>query len=118
MQLLLKQLESVLSDSKISSLVIAALRFDEDLMKGLIPITSNTIDQISFEEIVQVALKCSLHNFSESDSAKRKLEGEAHLLVPLQNVFCKSILKKAQSSIDNRFRKFSSVEHRKVLLFQ
>ena len=96
---LLKKFESVLSDSKISSLVIAALRFDEDLMKGLIPITSNTVDQISFEEIVQDVLKCSLHNFSDLDSANRELEGEAHI-GQFTKCVLQAILKKAQSNIE------------------
>ncbi len=54
-----KQLEFLLSDGKISSFVIAALRLDEDLAKGLIPKkTAETVDQASFEEIVQAASKC------------------------------------------------------------
>jgi adenosylcobinamide hydrolase len=100
-QQLQKQLELILSDGKISSLVIAALRLDEDLVKGLIPITANTIDEASFSEIVQAALKRSQHDFSEFDFAKGKLEDGGNL-GPFTKCVLQVILKKAQSNIPNR----------------
>jgi adenosylcobinamide hydrolase len=57
-QKLEKQVEKILSDGRIASLVIASLRFDDDLEKGLIPANaSNSVDKVVFEEIIQTALK-------------------------------------------------------------
>ncbi len=57
-----KQVDLILSDKKIVPLLIAALRLDEDLEKGLIPKDhTNTIDNAAFEEIIMAALKHSLN---------------------------------------------------------
>ena len=75
-----KRVESILSDPKISSLVIASLRLDEDLAKGLIPKkTQNTLDQASFEEIINFASKCFSNDFTELSFKKAKPEDEAML---------------------------------------
>ena len=61
-------------------LLLHALRLDEDLAKGLIPKkTANTVDQVSFEEIVQSAVKCSSDDFSEFAFNKTKPEDDAQL---------------------------------------
>ncbi len=94
-----KQLELILSDRKITSLVIAALRLDEDLAKGLIPTkTANTVDQVSFEEIVQSASKCSSDDFSQFALNKSKADDEAQL-GPYTKCVLQAILKKTRSNI-------------------
>ena len=94
-----KQLDSILSDSKIASLVIAALRLDEDLEKGLFPEkNANAIDLGSFEEIVQTALKCSSIDFLELSINKSKSEGDPQLGLFTKCVL-QAIVKKAQSNI-------------------
>lgn len=98
-QQLQKQLELILSDRKIVSLVIAGLRLDDDLSKGLIPTkTANTVDQVSFEEIVQTALRCSLNDLSQLDFVKEKPVDETHL-GPFTKCLLIAILKKAHSNI-------------------
>jgi adenosylcobinamide hydrolase len=93
-----KHLELILSDRKIVSLVIAALRLDDDLFKGLIPAkTANTVDQVSFEEIIQTALRCSMNELSQLDSIKEKPFDETHL-GPFTKCLLIAILKKAQSN--------------------
>jgi adenosylcobinamide hydrolase len=94
-----KQLELILSDGKIERLVIAALRLDEDFVKGLIPEkNANTVDSVSFEEIVQAALKCSSDDFLESAFNKSKSEDEAQL-GPFTKCVLQAIVNKAQTSI-------------------
>jgi adenosylcobinamide amidohydrolase len=94
-----KQLELILADRKITLLVIAALRLDEDLAKGLIPTkTANTVDQESFEEIVQSASKFSSDDFSEFALNKAKPEDKAQL-GPFTKCVLKAILKKARSNV-------------------
>jgi hypothetical protein len=93
-----KQFESILSDRKISLLVIAALRLDEDLEKGLIPTkTADTVDQVSFEEIVQSTSKYA-SGFSAFTLDKTKHDDGAHL-GPFTKCILQSILKKAHSDI-------------------
>ena len=93
-QHLRKQLESILSDRKIELLVIAALRLDEDLVKGLIPErTVDTISQVSFEEIIQTVLKCSSVDFSEFAFNKAKPDDESNL-GPFTKCVLQAILKK------------------------
>lgn len=94
-----KQIESILSDSKIASLVIAALRFDEDLVKGLFPEkNANTVDLASFAEIVQTALQGYSDDFLESGINESKPQDEAQL-GPFTKSVLQAILKKAQSTI-------------------
>ena len=95
-----KQLELFLSDGKIARLVIAALRLDEDLLKGLIPEkNANTVDPVAFEEIVQTALKkCSSYDFLDSAFNKSKPEDEAKL-GPFTKCVLQAIVKKTQSNI-------------------
>jgi adenosylcobinamide amidohydrolase len=95
-QKLQKQFKLILSDRKIVALVIAALRLDEDLAKGLIPKeTTDTVDQVSFEEIVQSALKCPEGDFSEFSFNKEKPGDEAQL-GPFTKCVLNAILKKAK----------------------
>jgi len=94
-----KQLELILSDGKISSFVIAALRLDEDLAKGLFPKkTAETVDQVSFKEIVQSASKCHLENFEKFFHDKAKPEDEGKL-GPFTKCVLQAILQKARSNI-------------------
>src|SRR5665647_960130 len=94
-----KQLESILSDGKIASLVIAALRLDEDLEKELFPEkNANAVDPVSFEEIVKTILKCSSDDFLESGINKSKSEDDAQLGLFTKCVL-QAIVKKVQSNI-------------------
>jgi len=94
-----KQLELILSDRRIAPLVIAALRLDEDLVKGLIPTkTTNTIDQVSFEEIVQSVSESSSNDFSEFVLNRAKPDYEVQF-GPFTKSVLKAILKKAHSNI-------------------
>ncbi len=94
-----KRVESILSDPKISSLVIASLRLDEDLAKGLIPKkTQNTLDHASFEKIINFASKCFSNDFTELSFKKAKPEDEA-MLGPFAKCVLAGIVKKAQSNI-------------------
>jgi hypothetical protein len=89
----------ILSDGKISSFVIAALRLDEDLAKGLIPKkTAETVDQTSFEKIIQAASKCHLENFAKFVFDKAKPEDEGQL-GPFTKCALQAILQKALSNI-------------------
>ena len=98
-QQLQKQLELILSDRKIALLILATLRLDEDLVKGLIPKkTTDTIDQVWFEEIVQTVSKCSPDDFSGFAFSKAKPEDEAQL-GPFTKCVLRVILKKAHSNI-------------------
>ena len=93
------RLESILSDPKIASLVIAFLRLDEDLAKGLIPKkTPNTLDQASFEKIFKSALTSSSDDVPEFSFNKVKHEDEAQL-GPFTKCILQSIVKEAQSRI-------------------
>ena len=97
-QPLQKQLEAILSERKIALLVIAALRLDEDLAKGLIPKkTDDTVDQASFEAIVQSALKCPLDGFSEFSFNKEKPEDKKQL-GPFTKSVLQAIIKEAHSN--------------------
>jgi adenosylcobinamide amidohydrolase len=94
-----KRLELILSDPKITSLVIASLRLDEDLAKGLIPKkTPNTVGQASFEDIVKSASKCFSNGSTEYSFNKSKPEDEAKL-GPFTKCVLKGIIKEAHSNI-------------------
>jgi adenosylcobinamide hydrolase len=91
-----KQLALILSDDKIAKIIIASLRLDEDLAKGLIPEkNASTINPVVFEEIIKTALKFSSANLKESDFNKSKLEGEAQL-GPFTKCVLQSIIKKCK----------------------
>ncbi|MGD0645659.1 MAG: adenosylcobinamide amidohydrolase [Candidatus Bathyarchaeia archaeon] len=104
-QLLKKQVEQTLSDRKIASLVLASLRFDDDLKKGLIPAdrSNNNMDEVVFEEIIQTALRNYLSEYktiSDSDFRKEKPENE-NSLGPFTKCVFLAILNKANLRITN-----------------
>ena len=103
-QQLQKQVEHVLSDWKIVSLVMTSLRLDDDLEKGLIPAnTSNSIDQVVFEEIIQTALRdflSEVKDLSLISFLKNKSVNENNLGPFTKCVFI-AILKKAYSNAIN-----------------
>ncbi len=75
-----KQFELILLDDKIARLVIATLRLDEDLLKGLIPEKNgNSVDSILFEEIVKTTLKCASDATLTSALNKSKSEDQPQL---------------------------------------
>ena len=95
------QLERILSDRKIASIVIASLRLDDDLSKGLIPAeTIESIDQASFEEIIQTALKGRLFEdkYPAVATENIKTDGETHL-GPFTRALLQAVLRKACSNI-------------------
>ena len=94
-----KQLESILSDGKIVPLVIAALRLDEDLAKGLMPKKSaDIVSQDLFVAIVESASRCSSGAFSRFVLDKPKPEDDAQL-GPFTMCVLQAILKKASARI-------------------
>ncbi len=94
-----KQIELILSDDKIAKLVIATLRLDEDLAKGLIPEkNATTVDSVLFEEIVQTALKCQTDHSLEFGINKSKLDSEAQL-GPFTRCVLEAIAKNAESNM-------------------
>jgi adenosylcobinamide hydrolase len=94
-----KQIELILSDDKIAKLVIATLRLDEDLSKGLIPEkNATTVDSVLFEQIVQTALKCPTDHSLELGINKSKLEGEAQL-GQFTRCVLQAIVKNAESNM-------------------
>jgi adenosylcobinamide hydrolase len=102
-QQLTKQVEQILSDRKIGSLVMASLRFDDDLGKGLIPDSRCSMDMAMFEEIIQTALRDYLFEnnvISQLHFRKGKPSNEGSLGPFTERVFI-AILNKAYSSITN-----------------
>jgi hypothetical protein len=80
-------------------LVIAALRLDEDLAKGLMPKKSaDIVSQDLFVAIVESASQCSSGAFSRFVLDKPKPEDDAHL-GPFTMCVLQAILKKASSCI-------------------
>jgi adenosylcobinamide hydrolase len=96
-----KQLELILSDDKISRLVIAALRLDEDLAKGLIPEkNAKIVDPLAFEEIVQNTLKYSSNDCLDFAFDKSKSKDEAQL-GPFTKCVLQAIVKKCKQTLSD-----------------
>lgn len=96
-----KGLEQTLADKKIASLVLASLRFDDDLAKGLIPThTENVVDQGAFEEIAVSAIRSYLSNKCGSGEECTGEETNDGRLGPLTRCVLKAILETAYSKID------------------
>jgi iron complex transport system ATP-binding protein len=98
-QKLRKQVERILSDAKIASLIIAGLRFDDDLAKGLIPAnTSSSIDKVVFEEIIQIALRDYLSEDKGSSQIgfRKEKPSNEESIGPFTKCVFQAILKKAQ----------------------
>jgi iron complex transport system ATP-binding protein len=97
-----KELEQSFTDKKIASLVLASLRFDDDLNKGLIPeLGESAIDRVSFERIVLAAIRDYLSNeegASESEGLKLNLRNETEL-GPFTTCVLEAILKDAYSKV-------------------
>jgi len=102
-QLLKKQVEHMLSDRKIASLVMASLRFDDDLGKGLIPASpsENNMNNVEFEEIIQTALRnyLSENNDSSRFDFKKEMSKNEGNLGPFTKCVFLAILKKGYSNI-------------------
>jgi len=89
-----KQLQSVLMDPKVASLVIAALRLDEDLARGLLPKKiAETVDQASFAELARSLPECFTEDSLKFEFAKEKAEDKA-LLGPYSKCVLKAIFGK------------------------
>jgi iron complex transport system ATP-binding protein len=95
-----RQVELILSDQKIMPLLVAALRFDDDLEKGLIPKDHlNNIENGVFEEIVMSTLKCSLYGKKTLFDYVEKERNNENRLGPSTKCLLTAILKKACSNI-------------------
>ena len=94
------ELGKTLADEKISQLVLACLRFDDDLSKGLIPkAEATTVDQATFEKIVTTTVRDYLSegkNPSACGRLKLKLRNEENL-GPLTTCLLNAILKSIQA---------------------
>jgi iron complex transport system ATP-binding protein len=96
-----RQVELILSDQKIVPLLIAALRLDDDLEKGLIPKDQmNNINNAAFEEIVMATLKCSLNGEKNLFDYVEKERNSENRLGPSTKCLLTAILKKACSNIN------------------
>ncbi len=96
-KLIQEQLELLLMDKGIVSLVLASLRLDEDYSKGLIPEdTTRKIDKAAFEEIAFASLRCQLNDYTFLD-AKCKMSTEPMFPGPFTKCLLLSILEKADS---------------------
>ena len=92
----------MLADRKIASLVLTSLRYDDDLRKDLIPVSSNdSVETGAFEEIVQVAVSNYLdNNKSLCNNARIKQKPEDEIEVgPLTACVFKAISENAYSRI-------------------
>jgi adenosylcobinamide amidohydrolase len=101
-QQLKKQVQQALSDRKIAALVMASLRLDDDLRKGLIPASqsNNSTDKIAFEAIIQTVLRNCLSEdkiISEFDSRRKPVNENS--LGPITKCVFLAILNNAYKSI-------------------
>ncbi len=96
-----KQIDLILSDTKIAPLLMAALRLDDDIEKGLIPKDHvNNIDNVTFEEIILSTLKCALYDEKNLyDYVGKNQVNKNRRLGPTTKCFLMAILKKACSNI-------------------
>ncbi len=95
-----KQVNLILSDQKIAPLLIAALRLDDDLEKGLIPKDHmNSIDNVTFEEIIKEASKCSLYGEKSLYDYVEKERIGKNRLGPSTKCLLTAIVKKACSNL-------------------
>jgi adenosylcobinamide hydrolase len=96
-----KEVEQTLADKKIAGLVLASLRFDDDLRMGLIPEhTENIVGQGVFEEIVTAAIRIYLSDNCISDVECLRLMTNEKSLGPMTGCVLNAILKNAYSKID------------------
>jgi len=97
-----KEVEQILADRKIASLVLASLRYDDDLREDLIPVSSNdSVETAAFEEIVQVAVRnylASNRSLCNNERGKQKPEDEIEV-GPLTTCVFKAISENAYSRI-------------------
>jgi adenosylcobinamide hydrolase len=99
-----EQLELLLMDKNIVSLVLASLRLDEDYSMGLIPEgTNRKIDEATFEEIAFASLRRQLNDYTFPD-AKSKMATEPMFPGPFTKCLLLSILEKADSATALPFR--------------
>ncbi len=95
-----KEVEQTLADKKIAGLILASLRFDDDLRKGLIPEQAqNSVDQDVFEEIVSAAVRIYLSDTCISDVECLRLMTKEESLGPLTTCVLNAIMKNVYSKI-------------------
>jgi adenosylcobinamide amidohydrolase len=100
-QRLVKEVERSLADEKIALLVLASLRFDDDLSKGLLPANGEDgVDQAAFEEIVLSAIRGfnGKKDRSKANRLKLQLRNE-QTLGPFTTCVLEAILKNAYSTV-------------------
>jgi len=95
-----KELEQILSDNKIASLVLASLRFDDDLNKGLLPKQGESVvGQVAFEGVVLGAVRSYFSvGKGKSETLKLNLRNETEL-GPFTICVLKVLLKDAYSKV-------------------
>jgi len=95
------EVKQTLADKKIAGLVLASLRFDDDLRKGLMPEqTENTVGQDVFEEITSNAIRNYMSDKCISDDECFRLMTNEKSLGPLTNSVLNAILKNVYSKIE------------------
>jgi len=95
-----KEVEQTLADKKIAGLILASLRFDDDLRKGLIPERDEkSVDQDVFEEIVSAAVRIYLSDTCISDVECLRLMTKEESLGPLTTCVLNAIMKNVYSKI-------------------
>ena len=96
-----KEVKQTLADKKIAGLVLASLRFDDDLRNGLMPEqTENTVGQDVFEEIVSKAIRNYLSDKCISDDECLRLMTERKKFGSFTNSVLNAILKNVYSKIE------------------
>jgi adenosylcobinamide hydrolase len=94
------QVDLILKDQKIMPLLLAALRLDDDLEKGLIPNDQlNVLDIVAFDEIVMAALKSSLYDQKNLYDYVDKERTDKNRLGPSTKSLLTAIVKKAYLNI-------------------
>ena len=102
LQCLRDQVERSLTDEKIASLVLASLRYDDDLKKGLIPPSKeSTVERAVFEQVVLVAIRNYLSDKHGTGEAKATKLGvrDGGELGPFTTCVLEAILKDAYSKL-------------------
>ena len=93
-----RQVDLILSDRKIAPLLLAALKLDDDLEKGLIPKDySDILDSAAFEKIIMAALKCSFNSEKNLYDSVEKKHANRNRLGPSTKCLLKAILKNASN---------------------
>jgi adenosylcobinamide hydrolase len=98
------EVEKTFADRKIASLVLACVRFDEDLKVGLIPgDTNDAVDREVFEEILQDAIRTYLSSSEclSGSEVRENVRAKVKNMGPLTSCVFEAILKRVSSKVGN-----------------